>query len=472
MSGGGDERRAGEAPGYLEFEVEVGSGRGREYPVAVLRSPEGEARETLRLPYAPAALDARLAALQEALRGPARGPAGERRVIPQAGSPVRRAPAAREFGQALFEALLPGRLGRLYDLSRRTAEGQGRGLRLRLRVLDPALAALPWELLYDPGQDEYLCRMAATPVVRHVEAERPIPGTLRAPPPLRVLGMVATPTDQPSLGVVQERGWIDLAVRELPPGAPPVHLEWLGGQTWRALRDALRARQGPWHVFHFVGHGGFDPAGGDEGAGEGYLALTDEASGGTYRLPADELGRLLRQQRELRLVVLNACEGAKGSERDLFSGTAATLVRMGIPAVVAMQYRISDRAATEFARTFYGALTRGLPVDAAVAEARDAMALASRGTLEWATPVLYLRAPDAVLFDVHAGITGSAQGPLPVLPLPEDPLPELPGPAAGRPAAGRPRNVARARAARGGGGRPARRPARAACGGGTRAAAR
>jgi uncharacterized membrane protein HdeD (DUF308 family) len=97
-------------------------------------------------------------------------------------------------------------------------------------------------------------------------------------------------------------------------------------------------------------------------------------------------------------VFLNSCEGARGSESDAFSSTAATLVRRGIPAVVAMQYEITDRAAIEFSRDFYEALADSLPVDAAVTEARAAVSMDSM--LEWGTPVLYMHSPDGRVFDV------------------------------------------------------------------------
>ena len=105
-------------------------------------------------------------------------------------------------------------------------------------------------------------------------------------------------------------------------------------------------RQGPWHIFHFIGHGGFDP---DSG---GLIVLADEA-GRRQDLPALSLARLLDGHRWLKIVLLNSCEGARGSESDIFSSTAAQLVRRGIPAVLAMQYEITDQAAIEFARSFY-----------------------------------------------------------------------------------------------------------------------
>ena len=99
-------------------------------------------------------------------------------------------------------------------------------------------------------------------------------------------------------------------------------------------------------------------------------------------------------------MLLNSCEGARGSAHDVFSSTAAILVRRGLPAVVAMQYEITDRAAVEFARSFYEALAEGLPVDAAVAEARKAISLAVTNTVEWGTPVLYMRAPQGAIFQL------------------------------------------------------------------------
>src|SRR6185437_14419029 len=110
------------------------------------------------------------------------------------------------------------------------------------------------------------------------------------------------------------------------------------------------------------------------------------------------------------LVVLNACQGAQASATDVFSSTAATLLRRGIPAVLAMQFEISDAAAIEFGRSFYSAVADGLPVDAAVSEARSAVSYAIDGTLEWGTPVMYMRSPDGRIFDLHRTTTTPLTG--------------------------------------------------------------
>jgi formylglycine-generating enzyme required for sulfatase activity len=367
---------------YLDFELEIGLGQGREYPVAVIRSPAGEARETMRFPYDELVLENRLLALQNALL---RSGGRRRQVL----SPDEK--AVQDFGRDLFTALFTGEVRNRYDVSLERAWHEGRGIRLKLRIQPPELAALPWEFLYDPRQAEYVCLSRSTPVVRYLELPWPIP-PLSVRSPLRILGMIANPDDLPPLDVEREKGRVERAVKELRAHGL-VDLHWLAEQTWRDLQRAMRG--GPWHVFHFIGHGGFDRI-----ADEGFIALADE-EGETHRLSATQLGRLLADHRSLRLTLLNACEGARGSERDVFSSTATILVRRGIPAVLAMQYEVTDRAAIEVARAFYEALADGWSVDAAVAEARKAVSLAVANTVEWGTPVLYMRSPDGFLFNVQ-----------------------------------------------------------------------
>ncbi|MEP7293446.1 MAG: CARDB domain-containing protein, partial [Chloroflexota bacterium] len=81
----------------------------------------------------------------------------------------------------------------------------------------------------------------------------------------------------------------------------------------------------------------------------------------------------------------------------------SSLVARGIPAVVAMQFAISDGAAKAFAEEFYRAIAEMLPLDAATSEGRRA--IANRvGNNEWGTPVLYLRSADGVLFQPASAI--------------------------------------------------------------------
>jgi hypothetical protein len=96
-------------------------------------------------------------------------------------------------------------------------------------------------------------------------------------------------------------------------------------------------------------------------------------------------------------VVLNACEGARSSSSDPFSGVAQSLIRGGVPAVIAMQFEITDTAAITFCQGLYSAIADGYPIDAALGESRKAI-FASGNVVEWATPVLHMRSPDGHLF--------------------------------------------------------------------------
>jgi tetratricopeptide (TPR) repeat protein len=346
-----------------------------------VRSPAGEAQGQMRFPFDEWELKDRLQALEIALLRSG----GTRRRMPSSEEHT-----VQDFGRGLFESLLVGDVRTRYEMSLSEARRQGKGLRLKLRIQPSELAVLPWEFLYDAERDRYPCLSSNTPLVRYLDLPQPVE-PLRVSPPLRVLGMVASPLGLDPLDVEHEKRLVEEATRGLREDSL-LELTWLEGQTWRHLQRAMR--RGPWHIFHFVGHGGFDAA-----TEEGAIALSDDA-GHMHLLRATGLAELLDDHYPLRLVFLNSCEGARGSESDAFSSTAATLVRRGVPAVVAMQYEITDRAAIEFSRDFYEALADNLPVDAAVTEARTAVSMDSM--LEWGTPVLYMHSPDGRVFDVLA----------------------------------------------------------------------
>ena len=79
----------------------------------------------------------------------------------------------------------------------------------------------------------------------------------------------------------------------------------------------------------------------------------EDADGKGIRIDSERLRVLVQGKSRLRLVVLNSCLGTRGDEAQPFSSMAAGLVRSGIPAVIAMQFEISDHAAREIAETFY-----------------------------------------------------------------------------------------------------------------------
>ena len=65
-----------------------------------------------------------------------------------------------------------------------------------------------------------------------------------------------------------------------------------------------------------------------------------------------------------------------------------------------MQFAVTDPAALAFARGFYQAIAQARPVDEAVRLGRIAIDGTGEHTLEWVTPVVYLRTDDTRLFTV------------------------------------------------------------------------
>ncbi len=159
----------------------------------------------MRFPYDELAMESRLKDLQIALLRSA----GKHRQAPSSEQQ-----AVRDFGQALFDSLFTGEVRNRYDVSLQQARGQGKGLRIRLQIQTPAVAALPWEYLYDPRQAEYCCLSVETPLVRYLELPQPIT-PLAVAPPLRILGLVASPSDLPLLDVDQEKRRIEQATQKL-----------------------------------------------------------------------------------------------------------------------------------------------------------------------------------------------------------------------------------------------------------------
>ena len=295
----------------------------------------------------------------------------------------------REVGRRLFEALFTGPVYGMYRASLAVVQERGTRLRLVLRLAAPELAALPWEMLFDPETDSYLCRQE--PLVRHVPAPY-TPDPLDVRLPLRILGLVASPRGLPSLDVGAEIERLEQALAR-PVADGLIEVVWTREATWAEVHSQLLA--GEWHALHFVGHGDYDT-----GADEGVIALVGE-DGRADLIEADRFADLLGEaQPAPRLVVLNSCSSGRAGEQDLFSGTAAALARRGINSVVAMQFAISDTAAIAFARGFYTAIAHGRGVDQAARSGRISI-LGMPRSLEWLTPVLYLRGQVTQLFTLN-----------------------------------------------------------------------
>jgi len=394
---------------YKDFIIKIESKQGEDYIISI-QSPAGEGSSKLRLPFE---LDD-AAGMMQKLAGTFRGAASpDAEVTREMSMSSNDTSPSHELPKALFDSLFIGATKTLFDQSLGMVSGDdSRGLRIKLQI-DPtdsdvaALASLPWELLYREDTRDYLNLSRNTPLVRYLNVQRPFaPQAFELP--LRILVVMSSPEGVAPLNLEQERQLIEQSWAR----QSGVEVDFLERPaTTQRLSNKLAEKD--YHVLHYMGHGDFDRT-----TGHGVLLLEDENSQ-PLALDGQTLGGVILQDvKSLRLVFLNACDTAKATKlegQDPFAGVATAMIMAGIPAVVAMQFPITDKAAVSFAGTFYPRIVSGYPVDAAVAEGRKAIKLADPSTMEWATPVLFMRSPDGVLFDIEKPIPKAPPLPKPIV---------------------------------------------------------
>ena len=391
---------------YLNVSVYISSEQDESYKVRVT-SDQGQGSSTFVAPFALSDIEGAMFA-----RSDSRGFG-----IGDGKKPATGARSVTDYGVELFEALFQGETRDL--LSRMEAEARrlpntGVRIRLSLNLAGPnmaEIAALPWEVM-TRRNDTPMVISTQTVFVRSLDTPRPVdprPFT----PPLKILVLRSNPDGSGVLNLKRESDTLASIWAKLPN----VEVDFVEPVKAKIL-DQLA--QEDYHVLHYMGHGDFD-------ADRGGMLLLENEDGSAHLVSATDFAAWLHDE-PLRLVFLNACSTGATPERSgphPYTGVAAALINNGVPAVVAMQFPISDQAAIDFARTFYFRISQGLPVDAAAAEGRKA--LYSNEASEWITPVLYLRAGDGNLFSASAAGTGTSET-AQVAQLVQTPVPPAPEP--------------------------------------------
>jgi hypothetical protein len=163
-----------------------------------------------------------------------------------------------------------------------------------------------------------------------------------------------------------------------------VHI--LSHTTVDSLRKYLQEH--PINIIHFMGFSQFNRDTGES-------ALTFERGDGTADSVSSKLlAEMFKSHRSLKLVFLNACDTGRvigKSPLNPFRGVAEELMLCGIPAVVGMQFAISDRAAITFSSAFYRRMAAGDSIETATTEGRQALAIMDSPTPnQWVTPVVFI----------------------------------------------------------------------------------
>jgi len=301
----------------------------------------------------------------------------------------------RSLGEALAVALLPSNVWNALNNRITQAAAAQEGVRVRLMFSGSELANWPWEfIVFNRGGGEskvsdFLALMPNVSLVRH--SATPLPAwRIEAKTPLKVMVAVASPAGWPKLKVADERA---IVVKALA-GSSRLTVDSVDHAGPSELPNKMK----PAHLFHFAGHGKFEAVqSAVPGANEGKASIILEDEYGDEKTLDAELLAVQLRDAGVRVAVLGACQTAQRDDVGAWSSVAEALLKAELGAVVGMQFPVRDTSALAFAERFYASLALGLSIDEAVAAGRVAVALLEdpRG---WATPVLYLRSPDGVIF--------------------------------------------------------------------------
>lgn len=292
------------------------------------------------------------------------------------------------------------------------AIGQNKPLRLRLEIRDPNLIALPWEIMQRQAGKQVISLSEQLLFSRTTSDVDPLPPR-RNDQALNILLVFghATPassqssqlgngqrkivpdwpwpqkSDIPLLQLEQEAAVVAEILQKSGQSQPtgigtpvPCKVDTLIQPTPAELIAFLESKV--YNVFFYGGHGVPAPDG-------GLLFLQPDVT-----LSGTELAQVLTRSRVI-LAVFNACWGAQPDTDGPMviprSSLAEVLLHHGVPAVLGMREEIADIEALSFIQALAGALAERMPIDRAVAVARQQLVtLYKFNQPAWTLPVLYM----------------------------------------------------------------------------------
>ncbi len=302
----------------------------------------------------------------------------------------------QHLGISLFGWLFEGPIRSSLEHSQGIASGKDKPLRLRLEIRDPDLIALPWEIMQPQLGLPAISLSQQLLFSRTTSDVDPLPSlpTNHGLNILLVLGQNAPLFETSStssfqyLQLEQEAatlaqtlkscGQLDL-MGSTNLATAKCQVDTLIQPTPTELISQLETHS--YNIFFYAGHGLPAPDG-------GLLFLRPGMT-----LNGTELAQVLTRAR-VTLCVVNACWGAQpAAEQQALprSSLAEVLIHHGVPAVLGMRDEIADPEALSFIQAFAQALAARLPIDRAMAIARQQLlTLYKFNYPAWTLPVLYL----------------------------------------------------------------------------------
>jgi len=268
------------------------------------------------------------------------------RLDPAEYKPLEESP--EEYGRKLSQALFASPPARdAFRLAQNEAISQGGWLRMRLLISPDAFALhqLHWETLYDPDGKAPLFENKVL-FSRYLQSASFADFKLHPHHQLRALVAVSNPSDLDAYSLEPVR--VDEEINRARQALQNIEIEVIGGAAGPVTLNGLadRMRQGHFDILYMVAHGMTRKE-------ESVLWLQDE-QGETARVSAADLATEIKKlDQQPLLAVLLACESARQETNAALTAAGPLLAAAGIPAVLAMQAKISMETGARFMPVFF-----------------------------------------------------------------------------------------------------------------------
>jgi CheY-like chemotaxis protein len=273
------------------------------------------------------------------------------------------------FSSSLYENLFRAQINVVFQQHRLISRLARTPYRMQLRLSDPSIADLPWELCRysDVGGSDGLYWLGGD---RHGTCVRIASrsGRLRSDEnlevPLKILVVGASPESLTPLDLTGEFQLIHEAFKQLDVEwrvLGPRELAGIENVVWtgESTPDNVRTQIDEFKptILHFMTHGS------TKGSGTVYLEDNDQPLPWTDLLIAMKV-----TESSIRLLIFNCCLSA--SSANGIGGLAKLASDAGVAAVVGHLYPVTDDAAKRFAKRLYTGLAKGDSIDLVVQNAR------------------------------------------------------------------------------------------------------
>lgn len=272
------------------------------------------------------------------------------------------------------------------------AVAAGAPLRIQIKTSPDVadLHAISWEKLRDPLTDAFLTTSENTWLSRYPASQDRRPVVLRPKGALKALAVAANPSDllKNKLAPVDADAEITQARQAL--GEIPAQTLGNSGAARATLENIFSAMRDGVDVLYLACHGVM--------TGSGPILFLEAEDGKMARTKAEDFVTLLAELEAdhlPRLIVLASCESAGKENAGSLAAFGPRLAAIGVPAVLAMQGKISMRTAEKFMPVFFKELNRDGQIDRALAVARSSV----REQHDAWMPVLFLRSISGLLWD-------------------------------------------------------------------------